>query len=235
MTVWQIPRESYSLVFLRNTIRELKLWWRQSNLSGRKTCFHESPTSRNENPEHSLITLCHPSPQNGSHHHRPSVRLFFCPHTGATTGGTWARDFSRRSWRRTWSGHLNPLKQHPVLSFLTESHSVIVIKQSWWDTWSLWCRSLPSQREHICYGQTSRKYTDQKNRCAEATSGPFEAVSPSPPPLLQRKVSSPLQTSGWTHLSFQYIGWNWRQLAIFSFPGISSTTWPIHSGPRSLF
>lgn len=78
---------------------------------------------------------------------------------------------------------------------MTESRSVIVTKQSWWSTWSLFSRSLPSQRDHICYGQTSRKYTDQK-RCTKATSGPFEAVTPAPPLLLQRKVSIPFQTSG---------------------------------------
>lgn len=100
-------------------------------------------------------------------------RVFFCPNTGAALGDPWACAFLGGGMARTGTlmwGHLlpppclsqtlvisreasnlkklNPLKLCTVPRFLIESHSVIV-KQSWWNTWWLFSRSLPSLKETI--------------------------------------------------------------------------------------
>lgn len=130
--------------------------------------------------------------------------------------GTWVCAFSWRRGRRILASlclsqplvialeNLSPLKQCPVPSFLTASHSVIVIKQSWCNTWPLWSKSLPSPREHICYGQTSRKYKDLRKTC-QSTSGPFEAERPAPSTTTAAKESLHSPSDIWgRHLSLGY-------------------------------
>lgn len=121
--------------------------------------------------------------------------MFFCPHPETVSEAPWVCSFLGEGWIRTSvSGRLlppclsqplvisrdmisfeklHPLKVYPVPSFLIESHSEIV-KRSWWNTWSPFSKSLPSQRETTFVMDKHPENIQTEKRCTKLHLAPLK-------------------------------------------------------------